>query len=68
MKIKLSQFTPRKAEEDLITPTGASFVGQYPITLVHIVGFKMIKNRTNILKVLGGEGFKVGLGRVVYKD
>ena len=34
--------------------TGASLVGQYPITLVHIVGFKIIKNRTNILQVLGG--------------
>ena len=34
--------------------TGASLVGQYPITLVHIVGFKMIKNRINILQVLGG--------------
>ena len=28
--------------------TGASLVDQYPITLVHIVGFKIIKNRTNI--------------------
>ena len=34
--------------------TGASLVDQYPITLVHIVGFKIIKNRTNILQVLGG--------------
>ena len=47
---------------------GASLVDQYPITLVHIVGFKIIKNRTNILEVLGDEGFKVGVGRVVYKD
>ena len=29
--------------------TGASLVGQYPIMLVHIVGFKIIKNQTNIL-------------------
>ena len=49
--------------------TGASLIDQYPITLVHIVGFKIIKNWTNILQVLGGdEGFKVGVGRVVYKD
>ena len=49
-------------------PTGASLVGQYPITLVHIVGFKIIKNRTNILQVLGGmEGLRWG-DRVVYKD
>ena len=34
--------------------TGPSLVDQYPITLVHIVGFKIIKNRTNILQVLGG--------------
>ena len=37
-----------------IQATGASLVDQYTITLVHIVGFKMIKNRTNILGVLGG--------------
>ena len=48
--------------------TGASLVHQYPITLVHIVGFKIIKNSTNILQVLGDKGFKVGVGRVVYKD
>ena len=52
----------------LSSTTGASLVDQYPITLVHIVGFKIIKNWTNILQVLGGEGFKVGVGRVVYKD
>ena len=34
--------------------TGDSLVDQYTITLVHIVGFKMIKNQTNILEVLGG--------------
>ena len=28
----------------LVFPTGASLVDQYPITLVHIVGFKIIKN------------------------
>ena len=48
--------------------TGASLVDQYLITLVHIVGFKIIKNGINILQVLGDEGFKVGVGRVVYKD
>ena len=48
--------------------TGASLVDQYPITLVHIVGFKIIKNQTTILQVLGDEGFKVGAGRVVYRD
>ena len=48
--------------------TGASLVDQYPITLVHIVGFKMIKIRANILQVLRDEGFKVGVSRVVYKD
>ena len=32
------------------------------------MGFKIIKNQTNILQVLGDEGFKVGVGRVVYKD
>ena len=32
------------------------------------MGFKIIKNWTNILQVLGDEGFKVGVGRVVYKD
>ena len=47
---------------------GASLVYQYSIMLVHIVGFKIIKNQTNILQVLGGEAFKVGVGRVVYKD
>ena len=47
---------------------GASLVDQYTITLVHIVGFEIIKNRTNILQVLGDEEFKVGLGMVVYKD
>ena len=47
--------------------TGFSLVEQYPITLVHIVGFKIIKNQTNILQVLGDELFKVGVGRVVYK-
>ena len=47
--------------------TGSSLVSQYPITLVHIVGFKIIKNQTNILQVLGDERFKVGVGRVVYK-
>ena len=31
-----------EGEEDLCT--GASIFYQYPITLVHIVGFKMIKN------------------------
>ena len=36
--------------------TGASLVDQYPITLVHIVGFKIIKIWTNILQVLGGWG------------
>ena len=33
---------------------GASLVDQYPSRLVHIVGFKIVKNRTNILQVLGG--------------
>ena len=33
---------------------GDSLVDQYPITLVNIVGFKIIKNWTNILQVLGG--------------
>ena len=47
---------------------GASLIDQYPITLVHIVGFKIIKNWTNILQVLGDQGFKVGVGGVVYKD
>ena len=44
---------------------GASLVDQYPITLVHIVGFKIIKY---IASLGGDEGFKVGVGRVVYKD
>ena len=48
--------------------TGDSLVYQYPIMLVHIVGFKIIKNQTNILQVLGDEEFKVAVGRVVYKD
>ena len=47
---------------------GASLVDQYPITLVHIVDFKIIKNQTNILQVLGDKGFKLGVTRVVYKD
>ena len=47
---------------------GDSLIDQYPITSVHIVGFKIIKNLTNILQVLGDEVFKVGVGRVVYKD
>ena len=38
---------------DLVENTGASLVDQYPITLVHIVGFKIIKNRTN-MQILGG--------------
>ena len=38
----------------LVKSMRASPVDQYPITLVHIVGFKIIKNRTNILQVLGG--------------
>ena len=53
---------------DNLHDTGASLVDQYHITLVHIVGFKMIKNQTNILQVLGDEGFKVGAGKVFYKD
>ena len=48
--------------------TGASFVYQYPITLVHIVGFKIIKIEPIYCRYWGDEGFKVGLGRVVYKD
>ena len=32
------------------------------------MGFKILKNWTNILQVLGDEGFKVQVGRVVYKD
>ena len=46
---------------------GASLVDQYPSTLVLVVGFKIIKNRTNKLQVLGDEGFKVGC-MVVYND
>ena len=48
---------------------GASLVGQYPITLVHIVVFKIIKNSTNILnKYWGGmRGLRCG-DRVVYKE
>ena len=58
-------FTKSKEDSNL---TGASLVDQYLITLVHIVGFKIIKKWTNILYVLGDEGFKVGEGRVVNKD
>ena len=47
---------------------GPSLIDQYTITLVHIVGFKIIKNQTNILQLLGDEGFNVGVGRVIYKD
>ena len=48
---------------------GDSLIDQYRSTLVHIVVFKIIKNSTNILQVLGGgEGFEVEVGRVVYKD
>ena len=37
-----------------VNTMGDSLVDQYPITLVHIVGFKIIENRTNILQVLWG--------------
>ena len=48
--------------------TGASLVGQYPITLVHIVGFKIIKKSNQYIAGIGGdEGFKVGMDRVVYR-
>ena len=47
---------------------GASLVDQYPITLVHIVGFKIIKIEPIYCRYLGDEGFKVGVGVVVYKD
>ena len=33
-----------KVSETKGFPTGDSLAGQYPITLVHIVGFKIIKN------------------------
>ena len=48
--------------------TGDSLVDQYPSTLVHIAGFKFLKNQANILQVL--EGMR-GLGwgvRGFYKD
>ena len=55
-------------EQEVVKITGASLVDQYPITLVHIVGFKIIKNSTNILQVLGGmRGLRCG-DRVIYKD
>ena len=41
---------------ELFELTGASLVDQYPIMLVHIVGFKIVKNQINILQVLGGRG------------
>ena len=47
---------------------GDSLIDQYHIMLVHIVSFKIIKNWANILQVLGDEGFKVVVGRVVSKD
>ena len=48
---------------------GDSLVDQYPITLVHIVGFKIIQKLNQYIAGIGrGEGFKVGVGRVVYKD
>ena len=48
--------------------TRDSLVDQYPSTLVHIVGFKFLKNQANILQVLGGMR-SLGWGvREVYKD
>ena len=35
---------PLTGEENATIHTGASLVDQYPIMLVHIVGFKTIKN------------------------
>ena len=47
---------------------GDSLVDQYPRTLVHIAGFKFLKNQANILQVLGGmRGLEWGV-REVYKD
>ena len=40
--------------------TGDSLVEQYPITLVHIVGFKIIKIEPIYYRYWGDEGFKVG--------
>ena len=47
---------------------GASLVGQYPIMLVHIVVLKLSKIEPIYCRYWGDEGFKVGVGRVVYKD
>ena len=47
---------------------GASLVDQYPSMLVHIVVLKLLKIEPIYCRYWGDEGFKVGLGRVVYKD
>ena len=49
--------------------TGDSLVDQYPSTLVHIVGFKFLKNQANILQVLGEiRGLRWEGGKGIYKD
>ena len=42
MGLTLGWWTMRDCSE--LDYTGASLIDQYPITLVHIVGFKIIKN------------------------
>ena len=50
------------------TNMGDSLVDQYPSMLVHIAGFKFLKNKANILHVLGRMRGLRRRVRGVYKD